>query len=322
MTPQVDNNSLNSKHVVILMASYNGEQHLSAQLESFVVQEHTNWSLIVSDDGSTDSTLQILEAFAETNPDHKVTLIPGPRKGPAANFMNLLSRVANLAPEGSFIALSDQDDVWLPHRLSQGIRALLPLADAASAWCSRTIITESDLTIRRISVPRTQSLCFRNALVQNVMSGNTILLNPAAAQLASRLAAQREGSPVVFHDWWLYLILTGTGATVLHDDRPCLYYRQHENNIVGASDSQLERLMRIKMLLSGRFRYWNKINLAALAQVRTHLTTENAILLDLFNRVHNGNFLERLSALRRAGLFRQTKKSTIAVWFAVAFRLF
>ncbi len=307
-------------HVVILMACHNGAEHLAAQLDSFLAQDHPDWSLIVSDDGSSDGTLHILQAFARAHPDRKVTLLPGPCTGAGANFMSLFCRAPGLAPPGSFLALSDQDDVWLPHRLSRGIGALMPLAGRPGAWCSRTLITAPDLTRPRPSLPRPRPLGFRNALVQNVMAGNTILLNPAAAGLACHLATQT--AEVVVHDWWLYLILTGTGATVIHDDQPSLYYRQHDRNEIGANDSQMARLVRLKMLLAGRFRGWNRINLAALAPARPHLTAENAALLDLFGRLTTGGLSSRLAALWQARLYRQTRASTVVMWLAVVFRLF
>lgn len=329
MTTAASPSAHESAHVVILMATFNGADHLGDQLASFLAQDHADWSLIVSDDGSDDNTLQILAAFAQAHTDHQVKILSGPRKGAGANFMSLLCRAAETAPTGSFIALSDQDDVWLPERLSRGVAALAGLSDRRAAWCSRTIITESEIigqdmahhrSVTRLSAPRPRALSFRNALVQNVMAGNTILLNPAAAVLACRLAVQVDR--VVVHDWWLYLILTGSGATVIHDDRPSLYYRQHAENAIGANDSHLARILRLKMLLSRRFQDWNEINLAALRQVSHDLTAENTALINLFDQTRVGPLHKRLIALRQARLYRQTRISTVAMWLAIVFGLF
>jgi glycosyltransferase involved in cell wall biosynthesis len=318
-----------SAHVVILMATHNGADHLADQLGSFLAQDHADWSLIVSDDGSDDGTPDILAAFTKAHPDRRVTLLSGPCKGADANFMSLLRHSADAAPAGSFIAFSDQDDVWLPQRLSRGVAALAGLSDHRAAWCSRTIITGAEITGAgmaprlsgdRLSAPRPRPLGFRNALVQNVMAGNTILLNSAAATWACRLAEQVDR--VVVHDWWLYLILTGSGATVVHDDRPSLYYRQHAKNQIGANDSYLARLKRLKALVSGRSRDWNEVNLAALQQASPDLTAENTALIDLFEKARRGPLHRRLIALRQARLYRQTRISTAAIWFAVIFGLF
>jgi glycosyltransferase involved in cell wall biosynthesis len=313
-----------SAHVVILMTTHNGADYLVDQLGSFLAQDHADWSLLVSDDESHDGTLDILAAFAKAHSDRRVTILSGTCKGAAANFMSLLRRAADIAPAGSFIAFSDHDDVWLPQRLSRGVAVLMGLSDHRAAWCSRTLITGGEIVgadiATRLSAPRSRPLGFRNALVQNVMAGNTILLNPAAAALAYRLAAQVDR--VVVHDWWLYLILTGSGATIIHDDRPSLYYRQHAKNEIGANNSYLAKLKRLKTLVSGRFRDWNEVNLAALQEARPDLTAENSALIDLFEKARRGPLHRRLIALRQARLYRQTRISTAALWFAVIFGLF
>ena len=304
--------------VVILMATYDGGAHLPAQLASFAAQDHPNWSLVVSDDGSRDATRRILDDFAAAG--HRVTVLTGPGRGAAANFMSLLRRAPEYVPTGSFLALSDQDDVWMPDRLSRGLAALWPGApDRPAVWCSRTYVTGPLLQAPRISAPRPRPLSFRNALVQNVMAGNTILLNPGASQLSSRLAAMTE--EVVFHDWWLYLILTGAGARVIHDDRPSLFYRQHGANEFGANNRFLPRLARLRMLCGGSMRRWTDINLAALERARPWLTAENAALVDLFARSRNAPVPARLSALRRGRIYRQTWTGTTALWIAATLGL-
>lgn len=305
-------------HVAILMATYNGAAHLPAQLESIAAQDHANWSLVVSDDGSQDSTRRILDEFAATG--YRVTVLPGPGRGAAANFMSLLRRAPEHAPAGSFLALSDQDDVWMPDRLSRGLVALGQGApDRPAVWCSRTYVTGPRLEDPRPSPPRPRPLSFRNALVQNVMAGNTILLNSGASQLASNLATMTD--EVVFHDWWLYLILTGTGALVIHDDRPSLYYRQHGANEFGANDRFLPRLARLRMLFGGRMRRWTDINLAALERARPWLTAENAALADFFANSRKAPVHARLSALRHARLYRQTRSGTAALWIVATLGL-
>lgn len=103
-------------HVAILMATRNGAEFLRAQLDSLAAQDHDDWSLWIGDDGSTDATRAIVEAFAHSHPQRTVSLRDGPRRGSMANFLSLLC-----APDirADFFALADQDDVWLPVRLSR-----------------------------------------------------------------------------------------------------------------------------------------------------------------------------------------------------------
>lgn len=242
--------------VRILLATYNGMPHLAAQLDSYLAQDHADWGLWVSDDGSTDGTWEMLETFRDAQPDREIVLKRGPRRGAAANFLSLLSDPA--LPPGP-VALSDQDDVWMPHRLSLGLMGL----DRARATVSaaHTIETDADLSPRRQQRRRPlPPPSFRNALVQNVLAGNTLTLNAAA------LAALRQGGApdVPFHDWWIYLRMTAVGARVFVRRPPVLYYRQHESQTLGAHRGVIAGAQRIGALAGGRYRGWVHKNLTAL----------------------------------------------------------
>jgi len=300
-------------HVVILLAVYNGGDYLSDQLQSIAAQEHQSWQLLASDDGSTDNSRDILEEFAATHP---VTCVTGPGTGAAANFLSLIRQARDHVATGHWMAFCDQDDVWLPDKLSRGIAALGDQEDPCPAlYCSRTWITDTALHERRISAPRPRPPSFRNALVQNVASGNTILLNPAATRLVAEAAQQVER--VVVHDWWVYQLITGAGGRVVHDDTPTLLYRQHDVNQIGSNDTRLARLRRIRQLLEGHFRDWNAVNIAALSRLEEYLTPENREILAEFSAMRRGPMPGRLRRLWRLGLYRQSRISTFALWLSL-----
>ncbi|SHM54426.1 Glycosyl transferase family 2 [Paracoccus solventivorans] len=106
--------------VVILLATYQGERFLAAQLDSILAQSCRDWRLVVSDDGSTDATRELLRRFAAAHPDRDIELRDGPRQGATRNFLSLLDAVA----PGEAVAWCDQDDLWLPDRLARGLAAL------------------------------------------------------------------------------------------------------------------------------------------------------------------------------------------------------
>lgn len=302
-------------HVTILMAVYNGADHLEEQLESFTAQVHTDWHLLASDDASTDGSRAIVEQFAGTA--DRTTCLIGPAQGGTENFMSLIRAMPAHAPADSWVTFSDQDDVWLPDRLHRGITALQKVPDQQPAlYCSRTWITDATLGGRRLSVPRPKPLGFCNALVQNVASGNTILLNAAAARLVQE-AAQETVCPVV-HDWWIYQLVSGAGGVLVHDDTPSLLYRQHEVNQIGANDTLRAKLLRMAMLLRGTFRDWNNINIKVLRHSAHRLTPQNRHLLDAFDALRNKGLIGRLWGLRQLGLYRQSHASTFALWLAAA----
>lgn len=106
--------------VVILLATYQGERFLATQLDSILAQSCRDWRLVVSDDGSTDATREILRRFAAAHPDRDIELRDGPRQGATRNFLSLLDAAV---PEEA-VAWCDQDDLWLPDRLARGLTAI------------------------------------------------------------------------------------------------------------------------------------------------------------------------------------------------------
>lgn len=300
--------------VTVLMAVCNGADCLSGQLESIAAQTHGNWRLLASDDGSADDSAALLQAFAAKHPSRTICL-EGPRRGAAQNFLFLIREAAARSPSGGWLAFSDQDDVWLPDRLSAGIAALEPCcADRPALYCSRTWITDHGLKTRRLSAARPRPPGFRNALVQNIASGNTILLNPAAARLV--MAAAQDVEDLVVHDWWVYQLIAGAGGQVVHDDRPTLLYRQHSGNQIGANDRLRARLRRIYQLLRGDFRDWNAVNITALRACVHYLNAENRSLLERFAAMRKQRLPVRLVTLARLHLYRQSAPATMALWVA------
>lgn len=294
----------------ILMATYQGGPHLAAQLASFSAQTHAAWTLWASDDGSSDETAALLRGFA-AQAAQPVRLLDGPGQGAAQNFLSLLAH-PDLGP--GYTALSDQDDVWLPEKLARALAWLEPHsgADAGPAlYASASLLTGPTLNDPRPSpVPR-RPLGFGNALLQNVLAGNTIVLNPAATALAQAALPAAQAADVPFHDWWLYQVMTGAGARILLDPAPGLYYRQHGQNVLGENRSPRARLRRGLMAVNGVYSGWLTRNLTALEAVP--LTAENRTLAAGFAALRGLRGRKAVATFDRLGLYRQSQASTQAM---------
>ncbi|MCO6384076.1 glycosyltransferase [Oceanicola sp. 502str15] len=315
VTPDSQNGALGyaashpSPPVTVLMAVHRGAPHLQDQLDSLAGQQHPNWRLVASIDGADDGCAEILDRHPARD---RIRRITGPGQGSAANFLHLMRQVA----PGAYWAFSDQDDVWLPHKLARAIAELETVSwNRPAMYHSRSLVTDQALENRRISPARPKPPSFANAVVQNIAGGNTIVLNPAATRLAQ--SAARHVGEVPVHDWWLYQLITGAGGIVLHDDAPGLLYRQHGANLIGANDGMRARARRLNMVLDGTYRRWMETNLKAMAACAPHFTPENRRLLRRLGSARRQPLAVRMKMLRELGIHRQTQFASSLMWLSV-----
>lgn len=298
--------------VNILLATYNGAQYLTEQLTSIGNQTYTNWVLWVSDDGSQDETLSILLKFQQQWGESKLILLKGPQQGFVANFMSLISRVSL---EGDYYAYADQDDSWLPQKLTCAVHCLSARPQTQPAlYAARTTLIDEHGKVLGKSPLFKRPPHFLNALVQNIGGGNTMVFNRAALQLLKQTPTEM---PLVAHDWWTYLLIAGAGGAIYYDAEPCLLYRQHSANLIGGNKSLRARLQRIQLLLKGRLQEWTDINIRALQAVAICLTEENKQRLVDLIVARQTRLIKRLCLMRRLGLFRQTPLGNIGLWVGI-----
>lgn len=283
--------------VTILLATRNGAAFLPQQLESYGVQGMGDWNLLASDDGSDDATPAILERFRQDHPG-RVRLLRGPGAGAAANFLSLI----RAAPDAAHTALSDQDDLWLPGKIDRAIAMLDRCPpDRPAVYASRVTVCDRMLVARGLSPAPDRPPGFRNALVQNILHGHTMVLNRAALALLRQAAAR--GPQVVVHDWWAYQLVTGAGGTVVFDGESRVLYRQHGGNAIGAGPAgPAARLMRLR---HGRQAEWMAANLAALARAADLLTPDHRALLDRIARARAAGRVALAWACWHEGIYRQ-----------------
>lgn len=301
--------------VAILMAVRNGARFLGAQLDSIARQSVPRIDLWISDDGSNDTTRDIIAETARHWDKGTLTLFDGPQRGFAENFRSLLVRDEI---DADFYAFSDQDDSWDEDKLAHALVWLERQAnDRPALYCSRTRIMTEDGVAAGLSPLFAQPPSFRNALVQSIAGANTMVMNRAARDLVAT-ASRRSG--FVSHDWWCYLLVAGAGGVVHYSAEPRIGYRQHGANLVGESDTWRARLSRMCFLFKGRFKEWNDLNLAGL-RINADLLTEDARqTIATFERSRHGSLPTRLAALHRAGVYRQTRLGAIGLVVACAAR--
>lgn len=303
--------------VAILLCTYNGRRFLAEQLDSYAAQTWPHWELQVSDDGSNDGTLELLASYQARWGAEKLTLHAGPAQGFAANFLSLICRPGL---EADCFAYSDQDDIWQAEKLERAVHWLQSVPEGVPAlYCGRTRLVDAGGREIGLSPLFPRPAGFANALMQNIASGNTMVLNSAARALL--LEAGKE-LPVVAHDWWSYIVVTGCGGRVFYDPEPTLLYRQHDANVIGMNSTWGARLDRIRMLWHERFRRWNDCNIAALGRLQHRLIPQNQEILENFAKAREMGFFGRILYFKRSGIYRQTWLGNIGLVIAVIFKKF
>ena len=270
-----------------------GQRFLAEQLDSIAAQTYTDWRLWVSDDGSADGTLAILEQYRTTWGIDRILVRSGPAEGFVANFLSLTCS-ADIRAE--YYAYADQDDIWEADKLSRSIAWLASVpAGTPALYCSRTLLIDEQGQENGCSPLFSRPPGFANALVQCIGGGNTMVFNEAARDLLRQAGA---GVKVITHDWWAYLVVTGCGGKVFYDSYPTVRYRQHGKNLVGSNAYVFARLLRLRMLLKGIFRDWIDLNIQALQGISGRLTPESRRILDRFCAARKQPLLPRLSGLK------------------------
>lgn len=303
-----------NQNVTILLCTKNGGRFLEEQLNSYRHQTHKNWRLVVSDDGSTDNTVEIVNRFAKeiSNP---VEIRSGPRQGFVQNFLSLLQ---DPTIEASYFAYSDQDDIWLPNKLE---RALLwhesVEQEHPALYCGRVRLMSEDGRELGLSPLFSKPAAFENALVENIASGNTSVLNAAARRILCH-----AGMPSVpLHDWWTYQVVTACGGRVWYDPAPCLRYRQHKDNVIGMNHGLSACIRRGWRLYHGDFKANIDLNIRQLENLGPSLVSSEARkVLAHFKNMKTAPTATRMARFWESGIYRQNGFENVGLMAAVLFK--
>jgi glycosyltransferase involved in cell wall biosynthesis len=291
--------------ISVLLATRNGAEFLSDQLDSLALQSYGNWRLQASDDGSSDSTLAMLETFSARVGTGRVAISAGPGRGATANFLELILKSG---PEAGWLAFCDQDDIWLSEKLERAVAALCDAAGPAIYAC-RVFIADQGGRGDRISAMPGLPLGLRHALAENGMTGNAMVLNAEAAALMRRAiggSQDRAALEAGYHDWLAYQVISAAGGAILFDPVPGLHYRQHGGNLVGSGQAKGQALARIRRVLSGDYGRAVRRQATALLSL-PDLGDEGRMIAFQLLSLREVSIWKRPAILRRLGIYRQNR---------------
>ncbi len=310
MTDENSPSGPSARTVAVLLGVYNGAAYLREQIASLGRQTHPRVDVWASDDGSTDTSPAILRESASAWRKGSFEVLQGPRSGFAENFRSLL---VDPSIQADCFAFCDQDDIWKDDKLAAAVDWLATQDGRPALYCSRTQLIDGDGRPIGLSPRFAKKPSFRNALVQSIAGGNTMVMNRAARELVAQ--ASRRTS-FISHDWWCYLVVSGAGGAIHYSPHPRILYRQHGANLVGANRSVRARLARYAFMIEGGFAEWTSRNIAGLSACRDLLTDDAIGVIEQVKSSREKSLPGRLGLLYHSGVYRQTLGGTLGLYLA------
>jgi glycosyltransferase involved in cell wall biosynthesis len=211
--------------VSVCMATYNGERFLRLQMDSVLTQLGERDELVVTDDGSTDSTLQIVESYR----DPRVKILPFVKRLGATRAFERAIAYAT----GEYIFLCDQDDVWFPDKVAVSVQVLQDQAVLAVVSDARVIDGNGDTLIESYQSWRGSREGFWSNWAKNGFLGCCMAFRGSAKRILLPFP-----TTINMHDEWIGLCCS-TAGFVRFTPRPLIAYRRHGGNVTGMAHRSL-----------------------------------------------------------------------------------
>lgn len=220
---------MRDSEIAILLSSYNGEKYISDQIESIINQSYNNWKLYIRDDGSTDSTLKIVQNFISI--DVRIILLKDDvqHRGVKESFLWLLRHV-----ESDYYMFCDQDDVWEVDKVRESYLACNRFNNNDSILvCTDLSLVDSNLELINHSMWKTHHLKKlvdnpKGLVIASMFPGCTMFFNRKVRDLALK-----EIYNFTLHDLLISMVTYKNKGRVIAIHKPLIKYRQHSNNVVG-----------------------------------------------------------------------------------------
>lgn len=216
--------------VAILLATYNGKSFIKKQVDTILNQKDIDVTIYVSDDLSTDGTLEYLQ---KTYPDNNIVYLPSSQKfgGAAMNFYRLIKDVD--FNKFDFISLSDQDDIWNENKIIHSINSIIE-RDVDIYSSNVTAFWENG---KEVLINKSQEQKKYDHLFSSAGPGCTYVMKKDFLSEFKKVLIKKETSlnDIDLHDWLLYAFARINNYKWYVDNNTTMLYRQHATNEFGAN---------------------------------------------------------------------------------------
>ncbi|MBE0491155.1 MAG: glycosyltransferase [Sulfurospirillum sp.] len=238
------------KKTAVLLASYNGVKYIKEQVDSILNQKEVVVTIFVSDDLSTDGTIEYLRDIYK-NEKRLVYLEANHKFGGAAKNCYRLIRDVNFS-DFDYVSLADQDDIWYEDKLLRAIKTIEE--KQIDAYSSNVLAFWEDG--KEMILQKAQSQTKYDHLFEAAGPGCTYVLSQKLANDVKRFMLKNweQINQVDLHDWLIYAYSRENRYKWYIDEKPSMRYRQHISNQVGANDGFSAKIKRLKLVFSSWYR--------------------------------------------------------------------
>lgn len=282
--------------IAVLLASYNGTKYIKEQIDSILNQKDVDVTIFISDDLSTDNTLEYLHKIYKNN--EKLIYLESNKKigGAAKNFYRLIKDVD--FSDYNYISLADQDDIWYENKF---IRAINLIKEKNIDVYSSNVLAFWE-NGKEVLIDKSQSQKKYDFLFSSAGPGCTYVMKKEFLSNFKNKMLVKDCilKQIDLHDWLLYSYARTNNYIWFVDNKPSLLYRQHGTNEFGAN-SGIETFK--KRWVKARNGWYRKQILA----IADFCDYENKII----QSIKNNTFFDRLYLL--CNVFELRKKVSEAV---------
>lgn len=303
------------KKILVMLSSYNGEKYIREQIDSILNQEDVDLDLLIRDDGSKDTTPDILDDYSQNYPN--VQIYKEQNIGCKRSFFKLLKLASDSEKSYDYYAFSDQDDVWLNNKCISAIKELSKSSNHFKLYSSVPINVDENLN----RLPQKNFFYNNDTLGSNIISshvqGSTAVFSRELLLVLSKSYEIIMSLPVnmlPYHDAYLALAAYALDSYIVSDINGYLLYRQHVNNLVGGKGQNLINAQMDR--LKNPYRRFTKVRIFLSTIDHSLLTQEN---LDLLQKCANVNLslANRLKIIFDKRLRTGSIKHNLFFWFNI-----